>query len=125
MGKVTGIGGVFFKSKDGKALAQWYQDVLGFNIDPSYGGTHFMQSDAPKGACTVWSPFKHDTDYFEPSTNDFMFNLIVDDIHACLKQVKDAGGELVGEPCEDELGIFAWFMDPEGNKVELWQVPQK
>ena len=122
MGKVVGIGGVFFKSKDRDALGKWYQDTLGFSIDPSYGGSHFLQKDAPEKACTVWGPFKEDTDYFEPSEKSFMLNFIVDDIHECLKQVEQGGGKLVGEPCEDEMGIFAWFMDPEGNKVELWQV---
>lgn len=122
MGKVVGIGGVFFKTRDQKALAQWYQDTLGFDIEPSYGGASFLQSNAPDNACTVWGPFKESTDYFEPSKKEFMLNLIVDDIEECLKQVKEAGAELVGDPCEDELGLFACFMDPEGNKIELWQV---
>ncbi|WP_223668905.1 VOC family protein [Kangiella shandongensis] len=122
MGKVVGVGGVFFKSKDRKALAQWYQDTLGFAIDPSYGGTSFLQTNAPDKACTVWGPFKEDTDYFEPSSREFMLNFIVDDIHQCLEQVESAGGTLIGEPSEDDMGIFGWFMDPEGNKIELWQV---
>ena len=122
MGKVVGVGGVFFKSKDREALGKWYQETLGFNIDPSYGVSHFLQKDAPEKACTVWGTFKEDTDYFEPSNKEFMINFIVDDIHQCLKQVEQGGGKLVGEPCEDEMGIFAWFMDPEGNKIELWQV---
>lgn len=122
MGKVVGVGGVFFKSKDREALGKWYQDTLGFNIDPSYGGSHFLQQDAPPNSCTVWGPFKENTDYFEPSDKDFMLNFIVDDIEQCLEQVKMAGGTLVGEPCEDEMGTFAWFIDPEDNKIELWQI---
>lgn len=122
MGKALGIGGVFFRSKDREALGAWYQKTLGFDIDESYGGSSFIHDKAPKGACTVWGPFKEDTDYFKPSDKGFMFNLIVDDLDECLKQVKEHGGELVGEPCEESYGKFAWFMDPEGNKVELWQI---
>ncbi len=122
MGKALGIGGVFFRSKDRDALGKWYKETLGFDIEESYGGSSFMHEKAPKGACTVWGPFKEDTDYFSPSDKPYMINLIVDDIDECLKQVETNGGELVGDPCEESYGKFAWFMDPEGNKVELWQI---
>ncbi|WP_251360194.1 VOC family protein [Kangiella sp. TOML190] len=122
MGKALGIGGVFFKAKDRDKLGSWYKDTLGFELEPTYGGSSFKHEQAPAGACTVWGPFKEDTDYFEPSTKGFMFNLIVDDLEACLEQVKANGGEIVAEPCEESYGKFAWFLDPEGNKVELWQI---
>ncbi len=122
MGKALGIGGVFFKAKDRNALGDWYKKTLGFDIDKSYGGTSFALDAAPKGACTVWGPFKSDTDYFNPSQNNFMFNLIVDDLDECLKQVQANGAELIGDPCAESYGKFGWFMDPEGNKVELWEI---
>lgn len=122
MGKALGVGGVFFKSKDRDALGIWYKETLGFDVDAGYGGCNFFHDKSPKGASTVWAPFKADTDYFEPSKQDFMINLIVDDLDECLAQIKAKGGELVGEPCEEPYGKFAWFLDPEGNKVELWQV---
>ncbi|AOE49757.1 VOC family protein [Kangiella sediminilitoris] len=121
MGKVIGLGGVFFKSKNRKSLAAWYRDTLGLEIDPSYGGTHFMQANAPKNAYTVWSPFTDNTDYFQPSSKEFMINFIVDNVDECLTQVVRNGGQTVGNKTEDEFGIFGWFMDPEGNKIELWQ----
>ncbi len=122
MGKALGVGGVFFRSKNRETLGAWYKKTLGFEIDASYGGSSFMHEQAPKGACTVWGPFKDDTEYFEPSTKPFMINLIVDDLDECLKQVEASGGTLVGEPCEEAYGKFAWFVDPEGNKIELWEI---
>ncbi len=122
MGKALGVGGVFFKSKDRDALGQWYKDTLGFDVDASYGGSSFSHEQSPTGACTVWGPFKSDTEYFEPSKKNFMINLIVDDLEECLKQVQANGGQLVGDPCEESYGKFAWFIDPEGNKIELWQI---
>lgn len=121
-GKALGVGGVFFKCKDSDALGQWYKTTLGFDIEPTYGGASFQHDKSPTGACTVWGPFKQDTEYFAPSEKPYMINLIVDDLDACLKQVEDHGGKLVGEPCEESYGRFAWFIDPEGNKIELWQI---
>lgn len=123
-GKVLGIGGIFFKCNDRDALGKWYEKALGFNIDPSYGGTSFPKKDLPEGAYTVWGAFKEDTDYFAPSAKDFMLNLMVDDVEACIKQVVANGGQQIGEVCEEDgFGKFAWFVDPEGNKIELWQLP--
>ena len=121
MAKALGIGGVFFKSQDPKHLAAWYGTWLGLEIDPSFGGTSFHPSQLPDKAYTVWSPFKESTTYFDPSTNPFMINLIVDDLSGALSQVKKGGATLVGDPEESEYGAFGWFIDPEGNKVELWQ----
>ncbi|NVK23199.1 MAG: VOC family protein [Kangiellaceae bacterium] len=121
-GRVLGIGGVFFKSKDKDALGQWYKNTLGFDIEPIYGGSSFAFENAPKGAFTVWGPFKQETEYFAPSEKPFMINLMVNDLEACLKQVEANGGMLVGEPMQESYGKFAWFIDPEGNKIELWEM---
>lgn len=121
MARVVGVGGVFFRATDPARLAAWYAEHLGIEINPAFGGTSFLPSGLPQGAYTIWSPFPRDTDYFEPSTNDYMINLIVDDLDAALEQVERGGAELHGEPQRLEFGDFGWFTDPEGNKVELWQ----
>ena len=121
MARALGIGGVFFKAREPHDLARWYETWLGLEIDPSFGGTSFQASQLPAGAYGVWSPFKATTTYFDPSTNPFMINLIVDDLSEALAQVEKGGATLVGTPEELEYGAFGWFMDPEGNKVELWQ----
>lgn len=120
MAKVIGIGGVFFKCKDPKALGQWYGEHLGMPIQ-DFGGGVLMPADQPEGGYTVWGPFAEDTEYFNPSKREFMLNLVVDDLDAALAQVSAAGATLVGDPEEHEMGKFGWFVDPEGNKVELWQ----
>ncbi|HVC27979.1 MAG TPA: VOC family protein [Gammaproteobacteria bacterium] len=121
MTKVLGIGGIFFKSHDPKKLADWYATWLSFEIDPTFGGATFQASILPAKAYTVWSPITENTDYFNPSTRPFMLNLIVDDLAAALQQVAMGGATLVSEPQDLEYGRFGWFMDPDGNKVELWQ----
>ena len=121
MAQVLGIGGVFFRARDPKSLATWYATHLGVTIDPSFGGSIFLPKNLPKGAYTVWNPEPHDTRHFEPSTSDYMINLIVDDLNEALEQVKAGGAEVHGEPEHLEFGHFGWFTDPEGNKVELWQ----
>ena len=121
MAKALGIGGVFFKTQDPKALGDWYQTHLGLELDPSSGGTHFEPDKMPPGAYSVWAPFKNDTSYFEPSNQDYMMNLVVDDRDACLDQVRSGGAKIVGTPDDHPFGRFGWFIDPEGNKVELWQ----
>ncbi len=121
MAKVLGVGGVFFKAKDPKALAAWYGRALQLDVDPTWGGCVFLPAAMPEHGATIWAPFAADTDYFAPSDQPFMFNLVVDDLAAALAQVEAAGGELHGEPVEEANGAFGWFVDPEGNKVELWQ----
>lgn len=123
MARALGIGGVFFKARDPKALADWYASRLGIELDEHFCGTCFRPASLPEGAYTVWSPFPAATDYFQPSEQPFMFNLIVDDLDGALAQVEQGGGVLAGEPQADQLGRFGWFVDPEGNKVELWQPP--
>jgi predicted enzyme related to lactoylglutathione lyase len=121
MAKVQGVGGVFFKAKDPKMIAQWYQTWLGFEIDASFNGASFQAASMPETGCTVWSPFAADTEYFQPSNQAYMINLIVDDLEGALAQVEQGGATLVGQPEDFDYGKFGWFLDPEGNKVELWQ----
>ncbi|NND72918.1 MAG: VOC family protein [Rhodothermales bacterium] len=126
MAKVVGLGGVFFKSSDPGNLAKWYKSHLDLPIDvdnPSYGAS-FQSADVPAGGYQVWSPFKADTTYLNPSKKQFMFNLMVDDLDGALEQVAAGGAEIVGEIDESEYGRFGWFIDPEGNKVELWEPPK-
>ncbi len=120
MAKALGVGGVFFKSKDPQALMKWYQGALGLPDDSSDYAS-FFPGAMPPGGCTVFSPFKDSTDYFAPSQREFMFNLVVDDLKGALAQVAQAGAELVGEPQSFDYGHFGWFIDPDGNKVELWE----
>jgi predicted enzyme related to lactoylglutathione lyase len=126
MAKVVGLGGVFFKSTNPGILAKWYNEHLGVPIDvdnPTYGAS-FHSKDIPAGGYQVWSPFNPDTTYLEPSDKSFMFNLMVDDLSGALQQVAAGGAVIVDAVNESEYGKFGWFVDPEGNKVELWEPPQ-
>lgn len=123
MAKITGIGGVFFKStKDNKALAEWYRDHLGLNLQ-SWGGAilEWAEDKAGDGGQTVWTTAAPDSKWFAPSDSSFMINYRVDDLDEMLEQLKAAGIEIVGGPDSDDNGKFAWVMDPDGNKVELWE----
>jgi predicted enzyme related to lactoylglutathione lyase len=119
MAKVLGVGGIFFKSPDPKRLYEWYARWLGMTLEE--WGTMYVPKDYPPNSQTVWSAFDSSTKYFDPSEKGFMFNLIVDDLEAALNQVKEGGAELVGEVEKMEYGSFGWFIDPDGNKVELWE----
>ena len=123
MAKVTGIGGVFLKSKgEGADLAEWYRTNLGLNLE-SWGGAILNWSDdkADDGGMTVWSPADHDTKWFSPSESSFMINYRIDNMDEMLEQLKANGVEIVGGPDSAENGKFAWVIDPDGNKVELWE----
>ena len=123
MAKVTGIGGIFFKSAGkGPDLAAWYQKNLGLDLE-SWGGAILKWPDdkAGDGGLTVWTAADHDTKWFSPSESSFMINYRVDDLDEMLEQLKQNGVEIVGGPDSDENGKFAWIMDPDGNKVELWE----
>ena len=125
MQRVTGIGGVFFKAKDPKALGEWYQRHLGIEVE-AWGGAAFrwVTPDNPTGTgTTTWSPFKDDTRYFAPSTAPFMINFRVADLHALLAALRAEGCEVDAKVEESEYGKFGWVMDPEGHRVELWQPP--
>ncbi|HEY7737856.1 MAG TPA: VOC family protein [Candidatus Limnocylindria bacterium] len=121
MANVLGIGGVFFKSKDPAGLTTWYHEVLGIELQP-WGGVVFTPDPmaAHPGAATIWSPFAADTDYFEPSTREFMVNLAVDDLDGILEQCRAHGVEATVLPDQPQ-GRFAHVLDPEGTKLELWE----
>jgi predicted enzyme related to lactoylglutathione lyase len=121
MAKVLGLGGLFFKSPDPEKLLAWYSQWLG--IGDGKNSVEFRPQSMPANGFTVWSPFPSNTDYFVPSNHHFMFNLIVDNLDEALGQVHLGGGQVVGEIEEHEYGRFGWFIDPDGNKVELWQPP--
>ena len=119
MAKVVGVGGVFFKSPNPKRLYDWYTKWLGMELE-DWGIAYFPKT-MPANGQTVWSAFPAETNYFAPSTNSFMFNLIVDDLDEALKEVKEGGADLIGNIEKLEYGLFGWFVDPDGNKVELWE----
>jgi predicted enzyme related to lactoylglutathione lyase len=122
MAKVLGVGGVFFKSKDPAALLKWYSEALGIELEP-WGGVAFRpqpMADHP-GSATVFSPFKADTDYFAPSTNPYMINLAVDDLDGVLARLAQHGVTPLKTMPDEGMGKFAHIMDPEGNKLELWE----
>lgn len=122
-GHVTGVGGVFIKSKNPKALADWYRDVLGLKIE-AWGGAA-LPYDAPgHPPVVVWSPFPASSDYMAPSTREFMVNFAVDDLDALLARLASKGVNILRRDDTDPNGKFAWILDPDGTKVELWQ-PKK
>jgi predicted enzyme related to lactoylglutathione lyase len=125
MAKVLGIGGIFFKSPDPQKLCQWYSQWLGLTVESESGFSFvsFFPHTMPQNGYTVWSAFASITTYFSPSDNKFMFNLVVDNLEEALSQVKAGGAQVVGDIEKSEYGQFGWFMDPDGNKVELWQPP--
>ena len=120
--RVLGFGGLFFKSSEPEKLLAWYAKWLGLGDGKS--SVEFSAQGLPAHALTVWSPFPAKTDYFNPSNREFMFNLIVDDLDGALGQVHLGGAQVVGEVEEHEYGRFGWFVDPDGNKVELWELPR-
>lgn len=125
MKRVTGIGGIFFKSRDPKALSAWYRDHLGIDVQ-AWGGAAFRWKgpDNPEGiGTTVWNPFAADTNYFAPSSSSFMINYRVEDLHALLAVLRAEGVQVEDKVDESEYGKFGWIIDPEGNKLELWQAP--
>ncbi len=123
MQRVTGIGGVFFKAKDTKALVAWYEKHLGVPfVDNSYYGFKWMNENDPAvPGQTVFSFFGVNANYFSPSEKPFMINLRVKDLDALMKALKEEGVEIIGKIEEYEYGKFGWCMDPEGNKIELWE----
>jgi predicted enzyme related to lactoylglutathione lyase len=125
MKRVTGIGGIFFKARDAQALREWYRRHLGIEIE-AWGGTAFRWADAQGQPChgtTVWNVFEDGSDYFAPSQAPFMINYRVDDLHGVLRALREEGCTVQDRVEESEYGKFGWVVDPEGNKVELWQPP--
>lgn len=125
-GRVLGVGGVFFRSTDPCKLAKWYQETLGLATE-AWGttyGTSFAPEAMPPNSFTVWSTFAADTEYFGNRHQSYMINLVVDDLDAVLANVRAAGGEVIPEKEEQDFGRFGWIIDPDGNRVELWEPPE-
>lgn len=119
MKRVIGIGGMFFKAEDPKALAEWYQTHLGIDFGgQTYAAFEFQERE--KGV-TTFSFFKQDSQYFDPSAKDFMLNLRVENLDELMNALREEGVELAGEPQDTDYGKFGWILDPEGNKIELWE----
>ena len=121
-GKITGIGGIFFKSEDPKKLMSWYEEALGLPMTP-YGHTFEWgeRSHPETHGFTQWSIFKQETDYLDPSTKNYMINYRVENLPELIEELKAKGVQVVGEIQEFEYGKFAWAMDPDGNKLEFWE----
>jgi predicted enzyme related to lactoylglutathione lyase len=125
MKRVTGIGGIFFQAKDAPALRAWYARHLGIDVQ-EWGGTAFLWTDPagkPAGGMTVWSVAPEGSEQFAPSRAAFMINYRVEDLHALVAVLREEGCNVLEKIDESEYGKFAWVIDPEGNKVELWQPP--
>lgn len=122
MKRVTGIGGVFFKTDKPEETKQWYKRHLGIKSG-QYGGTFEWRhaTNEQKKGFTAWSPFPHDTDYLDPSDKEFMINYRVADLESLLETLEEEGVEIVGEMQEFEYGKFGWIIDPNGIKIELWE----
>lgn len=122
--RVTGIGGVFFKSADPAALKAWYRDRLGVTPSPDgYVGFEWLDAaDPSRRGYTVWEVFPSTTEYFDPSASPFMVNFRVNDLDGMLAQLRAAGCRVDDRIEEmDGIGRFGWVMDPDGNRVELWE----
>jgi predicted enzyme related to lactoylglutathione lyase len=125
MEKVLGVGGVFYRTKDRKALCSWYRDNLGLDVDESWFGAvlpakHENDRDT---AATVWGTFAEDADYFGSLENAFMVNFRVRDLHAMLAQLREKGCDVLEKTDESAFGKFGWVTDPEGRRIELWEPP--
>jgi len=123
-GHITGVGGIFVQSKDPKALAAWYRDVLGITVEP-WGGA-MLRYDAPgHPSVLAWSAFPESSNYMAPSKREFMINFAVDDLNAFLERLKEKGVAVIKRDDSDPTGSFAWILDPDGTKIELWQPKSK
>jgi predicted enzyme related to lactoylglutathione lyase len=122
MKRVTGLGGIFIKYEDPEKIKQWYKQHLGIQTD-SYGTSfEWRKTDKPEEkGYSVWSTFKKDTTYFQPSVKDFMINLRVENLEALLPILKEEGVTVLDEIETFEYGKFAHILDPEGSKIELWE----
>lgn len=126
MKRVTGIGGIFFRARDPVALRAWYQRHLGIDVQ-DWGGAAFRWTDDagnPAAGTTIWNINGPDGDYFAPSTSSFMINYRVADLHGLLQSLRSEGCNVLEKTEDSEYGKFGWVVDPEGNKVELWQPPE-
>ena len=123
MKRVTGIGGIFFKSSDPKRLGAWYRDHLGLDVS-DWGGAIF-QWGGPESSSgmTIWSPFAQDTNKMEPSSASFMINFRVADLDALLAALRTEDCNVLDKTESSDFGKFGWVIDPDGNKIELWEPP--
>jgi predicted enzyme related to lactoylglutathione lyase len=133
MKRVTGLGGIFFQSENPEHLYEWYEKNLGIKREPHGQGAAFHWRELRAGdgkepgaeGLTAWAIFPHNTEYFKASKARFMMNYRVDDLDALLEELKKAGVE-IDPHCEDyDYGRFAWIMDPDGNRIELWEPPKE
>ena len=125
MKRVTGIGGIFIKSADPAKLREWYQRHLGIPLE-EWGGCAFRWKgpDNPDGGgTTVWSLFEATSNYFDPSKAQVMINYRVENVHALIAALRAEGCEVMDKIDESEYGKFGWVVDPDGNKIELWEPP--
>jgi catechol 2,3-dioxygenase-like lactoylglutathione lyase family enzyme len=128
MARVIGLGGIFFKARDPEKLAAWYRKHLGLNVE-DWGGVSFKENAGaelkPKRQShIVWSPFEAATEYFAPSEKPFMLNYRVHNLAEVLAALRSEGVEVDEKTQESEFGKFGWLMDPEGNRIELWEPPE-
>ncbi len=125
MKRVTGIGGIFFKANDPDRLRDWYREHLGIECEKDNGAIFkWRKADDPNSEqYTVWSPFPEGTDYFAPSKKPFMMNFQVENLEEVLAQLKREGVDVDPKVESSDYGKFGWIMDPEGNRVELWEPP--
>ncbi|MCA9905012.1 MAG: VOC family protein [Anaerolineae bacterium] len=128
MKRVTGIGGIFFKVNDPQALGEWYSKHLGLELEEHSPMTTFSwrEKDDPQAeGATVWALFPQQTEYFGDPGNTFMINYRVDDLDALVAALRQEGVTIHGEIQASEYGRFVWITDPEGNRIELWEAPDK
>ena len=125
MKKVTGIGGIFFKCKDPKAINEWYKTHLGFDTSPYGTSFEWRQIDPASGGTkkglTQWNPFAENTKYFEPSTKDFMINYRVENLEALVEELRKENVTIVDKIETYDYGKFVHILDIEGNKIQLWE----
>jgi catechol 2,3-dioxygenase-like lactoylglutathione lyase family enzyme len=119
-GRITGIGGVFIVSKNPKALAAWYRDVLGVSLE-QWGGAKFSYDAPGHPPVAVWTAVPEGESYLAPSRREFMLDFAVDDLDAFLTRLKAKGVTILKRDDSDPNGKFAWILDPDGTKIELWQ----
>lgn len=125
MKRVTGIGGLFMKCKDPKAMYAWYEQHLGIQRDQSQAVSfHWREADEPeKTGTTVWALFPENTKYFDPSPSSFMMNFRVENLEQLLETLRAEGVQVDDKVESYDFGKFGWILDPEGNRIELWEPP--
>ena len=125
MKRVTGIGGIFFKAREPEVLRDWYKKHLGIDVQV-WGGTAFTWSNeerVPVSGSTIWSIVPSNSDQFSPGEAPFMVNYRVENLHTLIQALRDEGCKVLEKTEDSEFGKFGWVIDPEGNKVELWEPP--